>query len=128
MYSKRQLSCMLALLIGAMAARAEDLHIKKSISVGGTTVSTTESSVKGNRTRDVNQTPGGAMVSIRQCDLKRTISLNDANQSYMVVNDPQDAAAARAAALVTGAPPPEGIRRRQCDILTWNPIPRVPGA
>jgi hypothetical protein len=47
------------------------------------------------------------MVTLRQCDLKRTVTLNDQAQSYLVVNDPQDDAAARAAALVTGAPVPE---------------------
>ncbi|MGC2198184.1 MAG: hypothetical protein WA628_26170, partial [Terriglobales bacterium] len=103
----RQLSCMLALLTAALAARAEDLHIKKNISVGGNVVSTSESSIKGTRTRDVNQGPAGALVTIRQCDLKRTLSLNDQNQTYYVVKDAQDAAAARAAALVTGAPVPE---------------------
>jgi hypothetical protein len=103
----RQLSCMVALLAAAMAAQAEDLHLKKSIAVGGNVVSNTETSIKGQRTRDVTQTPAGASVSLRQCDLKRTVTLNDQTQSYMVVNDPQDAAAARAAALMTGAPAPE---------------------
>jgi len=103
----RQLSCMLALLLAAMAAQSEDLHLKKNISVGGNVVSSSETSIKGQRTRDVTQTPAGATVSLRQCDLKRTVTLNDQAQSYMVVNDPQDAAAARAAAMVTGAPVPE---------------------
>ncbi len=103
----RQLSCMLALLLAAMAAQAEDLHFKKSISVGGNVVSNSESSIKGARTREVNQGPAGSMVTRRQCDLKRTVTLNDQAQSYLAVNDPQDAAAARAAALVTGAPVPE---------------------
>jgi hypothetical protein len=103
----RLLSCMLALLTAAMAAQAEDLHLKKNISVGGNVVSSSETSIKGPRTRDVTQSPAGATVSLRQCDLKRTVTLNDQSQSYVVVNDPQDAAAARAAALVTGAPVPE---------------------
>jgi hypothetical protein len=103
----RQLSCMLALLLAAMAAQSEDLHLKKNITVGGNVVSSSETSIKGARTRDVNQGPGGAMVTLRQCDLKRTVTLNDQSQSYLVVNDPQDDAAARAAALVTGAPVPE---------------------
>lgn len=102
-----QLSCMLALLTVMSVAQAEDLHVKKNIFVGGNVVSSSETSIKGARTRDVNQGPAGAMVTIRQCDLKRTLSLNDQNQTYLVVNDPQDAAAARAAALVTGAPVPE---------------------
>lgn len=103
----RQLSCIVALSTALTAAQAEDLHIKKNISVGGNVISSSETSIKGARSREVNQGPGGGTVTIRQCDLKRTVSLNDQNQSYFVVNDPQDAAAARAAALVTGAPVPE---------------------
>src|SRR5258705_1223659 len=103
----RQLCCMLAVLLAAMAAQAEDLHSKKSIPVGGNVVSNSETSIKGARTREVNQGPAGSMVTLRQCDLKRTVTLSDQAQSYMVVNDAQDAAAARAAALVTGAPVPE---------------------
>ena len=71
----RQLSCMLALLLAAMAAQSEDLHLKKNISVGGNVVSSSETSIKGQRTRDVTQTPAGAtVVSLRQCDLKRTVT------------------------------------------------------
>jgi hypothetical protein len=103
----RQLSCIVALLTAVTAVQAEDLHLKKSISVGGNVVSTSESSIKGARTREVNQGPGGGMVTIKQCDLKRTVSLNDQTQTYFVANDPQDAAAARAAAMLTGAPVPE---------------------
>ena len=55
----RQLSCMLALLTATFAAQAEDLYLKKSISVGGNIVSSTETSIKGARTRDVNQGPRG---------------------------------------------------------------------
>lgn len=114
----RQLSCMLALLTAAMAAQAEDLHIKKSISVGGNVVSSSETSIKGARTRDVNQGPSGAMVTLRQCDLKRTVTLNDQTQSYLVANDPQDVAAARAAALITGAPVPEAKSGGTVEVTT----------
>ena len=55
----RQLSCMLALLLAAMAAQSEDLHLKKNISVGGNVVSSSETSIKGQRTRDVDADPGG---------------------------------------------------------------------
>ena len=82
------------------------------------------------------------MVTIRQCDLKRTVSLNDQSQTYFVVNDPQDAAAARAAALVTGAPVPEEkkaggkievthhhhrYRRAQSDVRLHGPPPEGQG-
>jgi hypothetical protein len=87
-------------------AYGQDLHIKKNISVGGNFVSTTDTSIKGARERSVNQTPGGTTITIRQCDLKRTITLNEQAQTYLIENDPQDDNAARAAALLTGAPAP----------------------
>lgn len=99
-YTSRYLSLIVALLV-PMAVQADDLHIKKSILVGGNFVSTTETSIKGARERNVN----GNTVTIRQCDLNRTLTVNDEAQTYVVTNDPQDDAAARAAALVTGAAP-----------------------
>ena len=99
-YSSRYLSLIVALLV-PLAAQAEDMHIKKSILVDGHVVSTTETSIKGARERNVN----GDSVTIRQCDLNRTLTVNDQAQTYLVTNDPQDDAAARAAALVTGAAP-----------------------
>jgi hypothetical protein len=99
-YSSRYLSLIVALLV-PLTVQAEDLHIKKSVLVGGNFVSTTETSIKGARERNVN----GNTVTIRQCDLNRTLTVNDQAQTYFVTNDPQDDAAARAAALVTGAAP-----------------------
>ena len=99
-YSSRYLSLIVALLM-PLATQAEDMHIKKSILVGGHVVSTTETSIKGARERNVT----GDTVTIRQCDLNRTLTVNDQAQTYFVTNDPQDDAAARAAALVTGAAP-----------------------
>ena len=97
----------LTLVLFAIASQAQDLHIKKNITVAGNVVSSTETSIKGARIRDVNQTPAGNTITLRQCDLKRTVTINEQAQSYYVANDPQDAAAARAAALATGAPMPE---------------------
>jgi hypothetical protein len=102
----RRIFPLLTLFALGLGANGQDLHIKKNISVGGHVVSSTETSIKGARTRDVNQTPAGSMVTIRQCDLKRTLSLNDQNQSYLSTDDPQDAAALRAAALASGTPAP----------------------
>ena len=99
-YSSRYLSLIVALLV-PLAVQAEDLHIKKSVLVGGNFVSTTETSIKGARERNVS----GNTVTIRQCDLNRTLTVNEQAQTYFVTNDPQDDAAARAAALVTGAAP-----------------------
>ncbi len=99
----RYLSWTLVPLV-AFAAQAQDLQIKKNISVGGNVISSTESSIKGARERTVSQTAGGNTTTIRQCDLKRTIMINEQAQAYFIASDPQDDAAVRAAALVTGMP------------------------
>jgi hypothetical protein len=102
----RYLSCTLILLL-ANVAHAQDLHFQKNISVGGNVISSTETSIKGARERTVTQTPVGNTITIRQCDLKRTVTINEAAQAYFVAPDPQDDAAARAAAMVTGMPEAE---------------------
>ncbi len=99
----RYVSPTMVLLI-AVASQAQDLHIKKSISVGGTVVSSTETSIKGARERTVSQTPIGNVVTLRQCDLKRTITINERAQTYFVANDPQDDGALKAAAMFSGMP------------------------
>jgi hypothetical protein len=85
-------------------APPSDLHIKKSILSGGYVVSTSETSIKGARERTVSQGPTGNTVTLRQCDLKRTVTLNEAAQTYFVTHDPQDEAALKAAALLNGGP------------------------
>ena len=99
-----RLSWILALLAIPLAAQAQDLHLKKSITVGGNFVSSTETSIKGARERTVTQSPTGSTITLRQCDLRRTITINDEAQTYYVANDPQDEAAIKAAAMVSGAP------------------------
>lgn len=94
----------LALLALTLAAQAQDLYIKKSITVGGNFVSSTETSIKGGRERTVSQSPTGTTITLRQCDLKRSITINDQAQTYFVANDPQDEAAIKAAALISGSP------------------------
>jgi hypothetical protein len=110
--SLRRLLCIAALLATGLAARAQDLHIKKSITVGGNFVSSSESSIKGARERTVNQTPNGSTITLRQCDLKRTLTLNEQAQTYFVTPDPQDENAAKAAALATGQPAAEAAGGR----------------
>jgi hypothetical protein len=107
MHGLRLSASALTLVLLATASEAQDLHFKKNITVAGNVISSTETSIKGARIRDVNQTPAGNTVMLRQCDLKRTVTLNEQTQSYFVANDPQDAAAARAAALAMGTPVPE---------------------
>ncbi len=88
MPSQRLQSC--AVLVTALAismtARADDLHIKKNLSMDGSTVSTTETTIKGARERSVS----GSNITLRQCDLKRTITLSDQTQTYFIANDPAE--------------------------------------
>jgi hypothetical protein len=109
--------CFATFLLAAIVAHAQDLHtkdlhindlhIKKSVTVGGNFVSSTETSIKGARERSVTQTPNGSSITLRQCDLKRTLTLNEQTQTYFAINDPQDENAAKAAALATGTPSAE---------------------
>ena len=104
MHGLRLWATILTLVLLAMAAEAQDLHIKKNVSVGGYVAATMDTSIKGARTRDVSQTPAGNTITLRECDLKQTVTINEQAQTYYVAKEPQDAAAARAAALATGAP------------------------
>ena len=104
--SLRYASLLLAVSSFALVAPADDLHFKKNISVEGNSVSGSETWLKGARERTVTKSPTGDVVSLRQCDLKRTVMLNESSQSYLVINDPQDQSATNAAALMTGAPAP----------------------
>jgi hypothetical protein len=100
------------MLLGLMAtslaahaqAQSQDLHIKKSITVGGNFISSTDTSIKGSRERTVSQSPTGTTVTLRQCDLKRTVTINDQAQTYYISNDPKDEAALKAAAIASGSP------------------------
>ncbi|HEY1578284.1 MAG TPA: hypothetical protein VGF82_14545 [Terracidiphilus sp.] len=96
--------CVLAILSVSVTAPADDLHFKKSISVGGNTVSTSETWVKGARQRTVTASPAGNLVTLRQCDLKRTVTLNEPNQSYLVTKDSEDESVSQAAALMASGP------------------------
>ena len=66
-----RLMCQFTALLIAMVAQAQDLNIKKNISVGGYVVSTTETALKGSRERTVSQGANGSTITLRQCDLKR---------------------------------------------------------
>jgi hypothetical protein len=100
--------CWSAAMLAAVTAQAQDLHIKKSITVGGNFVSSSETSIKGGRERTVSQGPNGSTITLHQCDLKRTLTINEQTQAYFVTNDPLDEASAKAAALATGSATPEG--------------------
>jgi hypothetical protein len=92
----------LALLSSASTVKADDLHFKKNISVGGNPVSSSEIWVKGARERNLSSSPAGNVVNLRQCDLKRTVTINEQSQTFLIATDPQDDSAAKAAALMTG--------------------------
>jgi hypothetical protein len=100
----RYLAIALTLTFFPLTVSAGDLHFKKNVSVGGTAVSNSQIWVKGARERSVINTPAGATITLRQCDLNRTVTVNEKTQSYLVLNDPQDEAAMKAAALMNGAP------------------------
>ena len=102
--SLRYASLLLVVSSLGLAARADDLHFKKNVTVEGNSVSGSETWIKGARERIVTKSPAGDIISLRQCDLKRTVMVNEQSQSYFIVNDPQDQSATNAAALMTGAP------------------------
>ena len=52
MHGLRLYALALTLVLLAAAAEAQDLHIKKNITVAGTVVSSTDTSIKGARIRD----------------------------------------------------------------------------
>jgi len=85
-------------------AQGDDLHFKKTISVGGNAVSSSEIWVKGARERAVTSSPAGNTITLRQCDLKRTVTVNEQSQSYAIADDARGEAAIKAAALMGGAP------------------------
>lgn len=96
-----------SVLLFTAAGLAQDLQIKKSITVAGNEVSSIETSIKGARERTVSQTPAGSTIAVHQCDLKRTLHINDQAQTYFIANDPQDDAALKTAAMFAGAPAPQ---------------------
>jgi ribosomal 50S subunit-recycling heat shock protein len=94
----------LALMGCAAIALGDDLHFKKTISVGGSAVSSSEVWVKGARERAVTNSAAGNTITLRQCDLKRTVTVSEQSQSYVIAEDARDEAAIKAAALMGGAP------------------------
>jgi hypothetical protein len=90
--------------VRAQSSQSTDLHIKKSITAGGYFVSGSETSIKGSRERTVSQQPTGTTITLRQCDLHRTVTINEQAQTYLVTNDAPDEAALKAAAMMSGTP------------------------
>jgi hypothetical protein len=99
----QQFSAAVAVLVAmGVAAPAQDLKITKKTTVGEASFSS-ETLLKGARERTAIQIAGApATVTIRQCDLKRSVTVSDQSKAYLVANDPEDDSVNRAAALVSG--------------------------
>lgn len=80
-----------------------DLKIRQRMSAGGKQGMETLVLVKGARMRSEMNVPGMAVANITQCDLKRTITINDKARTYMISEFGGAAAAAPAG---QPAPPP----------------------
>ena len=102
--ASRPLVLFVAAFSFASAIHADNLHIKKSVSVNGNAISSTETWISGDRERTVN----GATTTVHQSDLKRTLTINNQAQAYVVAEDPVDENVARAAALAAGSPADDG--------------------
>lgn len=92
-------------VVGASYA-GDDLTVSKKITVGGNSFSS-QTLVKGARERtSMDMGTGSPMITIRQCDLKRSLNLNDGQKTYLVKPDLEeaDSSKATAAALLGGAP------------------------
>ncbi len=89
------------LSLAAVAASSQDLRIRQSMTVDGNPVSITETYIKGSRERIESQSPAGPSIVIKQCDLKRTVTLHEESQTYSVSLDPKEETAAVSGAYIT---------------------------
>ncbi len=99
----------LTLLLAAANFAADDLTITEKITAGETAF-TTQRLVKGPRERTTaDMGTGVSTVTIRQCDLKRSLTVNDSLKTYMVLPDLEeiDSTKAAAAALLGASPAAE---------------------
>jgi hypothetical protein len=102
----------LLLLLAAAGWAADDLTITENVTADGTTY-ITQRLVNGPRERTtVDMGTGVPGVTIRQCDLKRSLAINDSLKTYFVLPDVEgtDSSKATAAALLGAAPGPTGER------------------
>lgn len=78
----------LALLLVLVPAALADSKVKTKTSMEGHAFEST-SYIKGQRFRNENSFAlmGASLSSIRQCDMKRTIEINDKNKTYLIVPD-----------------------------------------
>src|SRR3954463_14569884 len=97
------------------SAAFADVRIKQRQNMGGRTMES-EVLIKGARQRsEMELAPGMKTVSIMQCDLKRTITLNDAARKYMIASMNGDSTASGSAIDVSTNAAPD---RRKGGIVT----------
>lgn len=103
----------LLLLLTAASYAGDDLTITEKMTAGGATF-TTQTLVKGSRERTTMDMGAGvstgmSTVTIRQCDLKRSLTVNDSQKTYLIMRDLEegDSSKAAASALLAAAPAAE---------------------
>jgi hypothetical protein len=100
----------LGLMLGlATACLADDLTMTKKITIGANNI-TAQTLIKGARERTTMDVGTGApIVTIRQCDLKRSLTVNDKQKTYLIRPDLEegDNSKAAAMAMMGAAPAPE---------------------
>jgi hypothetical protein len=89
------------LLLSALLAQGQNLRVRQTSTVDGEAVSVTETSIKGSRQRIETESPTGTTIVLRQCDLKRSVTLNDQNQTYTVANDVREGSASESGGSIT---------------------------
>jgi hypothetical protein len=65
-------------------AAASDVKIRQKMTSGGSSTETAMF-VKGPRMRNEMNSVATSMITIRQCDLKRTLMINDKTKTYMII-------------------------------------------
>jgi hypothetical protein len=77
----------LTLALATSCLAGNDLTLTKNITVGPNTM-TQQTMIKGERERTTMDSGAGqSVVTIRQCDLKRTLTLNDSRKTYLIQPD-----------------------------------------
>jgi hypothetical protein len=97
------------LLITASSYAGDDMTITEKMTAGGTTLAT-HTLVKGTRERTtMDMGVGMTTVTIRQCDLKRSLTVNDSQKTFLIKPDLEegDSSKAAAAALLGAVPAAE---------------------
>ena len=85
------------LLLVAVSAYCQDLRVRQSVTVDGSPVSVAETSIHGSRERIETFSPTGSTIVIKQCDLKRSVTLDDESQTFTPSTDPKENSSASAA-------------------------------